>query len=308
MGLTEKMKLVELLGPQPILNLLSMRYLQAHEVLFVGTRKTHDISRHLQNMMGNQVQIYQTEVHDPHDPFAVYNSVNKKIRKLGWTGKDIVFDISDGTKMEAFALTKLAREHDSLIIDVELIYGRYQLRSYKFQDENLMIKDDSHLPENLINIGDYLSAYLPGYDVGGAAKDAQGHVDIGGRFEETIYHTLAPHVDEILAGVRPAGVADQIEIDLIVRRGNRVGIVEAKTGVKKAGIDQLDTAGNAHYLGDHVLKFLVTGRYLPRAHKMLAIAEEIQVIELPGYQDNRRLPDQEERRLVDTVKQKLDGR
>ncbi len=302
------MKLVTLLGPQPILNLLPLRYLQPNEVLFVGTRDTHDISRHLQNMLQNQLQIHQTEVHDPHDPFAVYKSIHKKLHKLGWEGEATIFDISDGTKMEAFGVAKLAREMGSFIVDVELIYGRYHLRLYKFENEHLILQEDASLPENLITIADYLHAYLPGFEVGGAARDAQGHVDIGGRFEETIYHTLAPHVDEILAGVRPAGVADQIEIDLIVRRGNRVGIVEAKTGVKKAGIDQLDTAGNAHYLGDHVLKFLVTGRYLPRAHKMLAIAEEIQVIELPGYQDNRRLPDQEERRLVDTVKQKLDGR
>ncbi len=302
------MKLVELLGPQPILNLLPLRYLQPNEVLFVGTPQTHDTSRHLQNMLQNQLQIHKTEVHDPHDPFAVYKSVSKKMRKLGWGGKDIVFDISDGTKMEAFGLAKLAKDFGSLLIDVELIYGRYQLRSYLFEDEHLTVQDDIHLPENLIDIGDYLSAYLPGYVVGGAAKDSQGNVDIGGRFEETIYHTLVPHVDEILAGVRPAGVAEQIEIDLIVRRGNRIGIVEAKTGIKKAGIDQLDTAGNAHYLGENILKFLVTGRYLPRAHKMLAVAEEIQVIELPGYRDNRRLPDQEKHRLIDTVKRKLDGR
>jgi hypothetical protein len=38
-----------------------------------------------------------------------------------------------------------------------------------------------------------------------------------------------------MAGVRPAGVSDQIEIDLVVRRGNSVGIIEAMTGVKKAG-------------------------------------------------------------------------
>ena len=83
--------------------------------------------------------------------------------------------------------------------------------------------------------------------------------------------------------------------------------MEAKTGVKKAGIDQLSTAGNPHYIGDHILKFLVTGRYLPRAHKMLAIAEEVRVVELPGYRDHSRLPQQEERLLVDTVKRALDG-
>jgi hypothetical protein len=70
----------------------------------------------------------------------------------------------------------------------------------------------------------------------------------------------------------------------------------------------LDTAGNPNYLGEHAVKFLVTGRYLPRAHKMLAIAQDIQVIELPGYMDVRCLPQQEETRLVDMVKRSLGGR
>jgi hypothetical protein len=111
-----------------------------------------------------------------------------------------------------------------------------------------------------------------------------------------------------MAGVRPSGVAEQIEIDLIVRQGNNVGIIEAKTGVKKAGIDQLDTAGNPHYLGDFLVKLIVTGHYLPRAHKALATAQQIRVIELPGYSDRAGLPVQDKLRLVQTVLQALEGR
>lgn len=300
------MKLVELLGPQPILNLLPMRYLQPDEILFAGTKETQDISRHLQSLMQDQATIQQTELRLPHDPFEVQKTIAKKLRKLGWEAGDVVFDLSDGTKAESFGVVRLARDISSPVVDVELIGGRYRLRRFVPKDGYMVFDSDTVLPE-LITIGDYLRAYLPGYEVGGAARDESGRVDIGGRFEETIYRTLEPHVDEILAGVRPAGVSDQIEIDLVVRRGNRVGIVEAKTGVKKAGIDQLSTAGNPKYIGSHILKFLVTGRYLPRAHKMLAIAEGVRVVELPGYQDNRRLPEQEERLLVDTVVRALDG-
>jgi hypothetical protein len=78
-------------------------------------------------------------------------------------------------------------------------------------------------------------------------------------------------------------VSKQIEIDLVVRIGNNVGLVEAKTWVNKAGIDQLDTAGNSVYLGKHATKFLVTSRYLPRAHKTLASSQHTHVVELPGY-------------------------
>lgn len=302
------MNLVELLGLQPILNLLPMRYLRPDAVLFVGTPATHDISRHLQALVQRDVQVYQTEVANPHDPFAVFQTVRKKLDKLGWGPDEVIYDLSDGTKMESFALARLASDAGATVVDTELVHGRYRMRRYQYEDGHPVFREDIALPEDLISIEDYLHAHIPGFETGGAATDDHSRVDIGGRFEETIFQALAPHLDEVLAGVRPAGVGNQIEIDLVVRRGNRVGIIEAKTGVRKAGIDQLDTAGNAQYLGAHVVKMLVTGGYLSRAYKMLAAAEQIRVIELPGYRDYSRLPDQEHRLLINSVMQALEGR
>lgn len=118
------MKLVELLGLQPILNLLPMRYLQPDEILFVGTKETQDISRHLQSLMQDQATIYQTELRLPHDPFEVQKAIAKKLLKLGWEAKDVVFDLSDGTKAESFGVVRLARDIASPVVDVELIGGR----------------------------------------------------------------------------------------------------------------------------------------------------------------------------------------
>jgi hypothetical protein len=111
-----------------------------------------------------------------------------------------------------------------------------------------------------------------------------------------------------MSGVRPGAVEHQIEIDLVVRCGNNIGLVEAKTGVNKAGIDQLDTAGNPVYLGRNANRFLVAGRYLPRAHKALAMAQGVHVVELPNYSMHYGIPDQEQRRLVQSVHAVLVGR
>ena len=72
------MKLVELLGPQPILNLLPIRYLKPEEILFVGTRDTHDISRYLQSLLHDQAKIHLTEVRNPYDPIWSMNFYQKK--------------------------------------------------------------------------------------------------------------------------------------------------------------------------------------------------------------------------------------
>ena len=301
------MKLVGLLGPQPILNLLAIRALQPQEILFVGTKETHAIGQYLQGLAGSKAKVHQTEIYDPYDAPYMIKAINKKLSKLGWSSDETLFDLSGGSKLMFYAATELAKARESPAADIERVGYRYRLRQFEFQDHQVVMIRDEYLP-SLISIADYLQCYLPGFHEDGFSRDGHGRVDIGGRFENAVYDALAPHVDEVMAGVRPSGVAKQIEIDLVVRQGNNVGIIEAKTGIKKAGIDQLDTAGNPHYLGDFLAKMLVTGRYLPRAHKALATAQEIRVIELPGYSDRVGLPSQDKHRLVQTVQQALEGR
>ncbi len=292
--------LIELIGAQPVTNLLSIRYLQPEAVLFVGTREWHQTSQHLQNLVGKEVSVYVTEVHNPYNPGDIYTAVNQKIKKLGWALKDITFNLSGGTRMMAFAAYHAALDGNTHLADLEFFNGRYHIRLFNIQKSSPAKHTDEPLP-TLLTLSDYLHAHLPGFDCDGFSRDKKGAIDWGGDFEQILYHTLEPHVDEILAGVRPQGVAKQIEIDLIIRNGNNVGLVEAKTGANKAGIDQLDTAGNPLYLGNHLVKFLITGRYLSRAHKSLAMAQQVQVIELPNYQHGRSLPPKDKQHLLNHI-------
>jgi hypothetical protein len=298
--------LVTLVGEQPLPTLLSIRHLDAKEVLFVGTREWHSVSQHLQDLMKRERHIHLTEVRDPYDPPVILQQMRNKLHKLGWPPETITYDLSGGNKMMAFAAYQLAMESRSALVDVEFVRHQHRLRRYRLDGNHAIREEDTLLPD-LITIADYLKAHAPGFEVDGFSRDHQGRIDAGGEFESTIYRTLEPHVDEILSGVRPGSVAHQIEIDLMIRCGNGVGLVEAKTGVNKAGIDQLDTAGNPDYLGRYAAKFLVTGRYLPRPHKALASAQGIHVVELPGYTVHHGIPDQEQRRLIQTVRTVLVG-
>jgi hypothetical protein len=301
------MKLVGLLGKRPIVNLMAVRALQPDEILFVGTKDTHAIAQNLQSLVGNHAKVHQIELFDPYDALYMIKAVRKKLGKLGWLPKETCYDLSGGSKLMFYAATELAKANESPAVDIERVGHRYRIRQFELRNHHVAMTRDEFLPA-LISIADYLNCYLPGFREDGFSRDDRGRIDIGGRFEQTVYNALAENVDELKAGVRPDGVADQIEIDLVVRQGNNVAIIEAKTGVKKAGIDQLDTAGNPHYLGDFLAKLLVTGRYLPRAHKALATAQEIRVIELPGYSDRSGLPANEKQILIQAVQQTLSGR
>ncbi len=297
-------KLIELVNHQPILNLIPIRAVKPDEILFVGTRKEHATIEHLKNALKRDIQVHTMDVHDQYDPAVIYKDIASHTQRLGWDLAKTVFDLSGGSKMMAFGAFQLAKEKSGILADMERIKHQYRLRLYHFKGEHAVLQRDVVLPP-LITIEDYLNAHLPGFDVEGFSTDERGKIDEGGEFEKTIYETLKPDVDEVLAGVRPAGVAHQIEIDLIVRRENGVGIIEAKTGVRKAGIDQLDTAGNPTYMGMYATKFLITGRRLPRAHKTLAIAQQIHVIELPGYYPGRGIPHNERQFLQQQIERAL---
>jgi hypothetical protein len=248
-----------------------------------------------------------TEVRDAYDPPAIHRQISQKLKKLNWAPETITYDLSGGNKMMAFAAYQLAMACRCALVDVEFVGHHHRLRRYRLDGNHAVREEDVVLPE-LITIADYLNAHAPGFEVDGFARDNKGKINLGGEFESDIFRALEPHVDEIMAGVRPGAVAQQIEIDLVIRCGNNVGLVEAKTGVNKAGIDQLDTAGNPIYLGRYANKFLVTGRLLPRAHKALALAEGIHVVELPGHSAYHGIPTQEQRRLIQSVHSVLVGR
>lgn len=297
-------KLIELVNHQPILNLISIRAVKPDEVIFVGTQEQHATVEHLKHTLRRKIDVHTLDVHDPFDPITIYKDIEVYMKRLGWEPSKTIFDLSGGSKMMAIGAYQLAMEKSGILADVERVRHQYRLRLYHFKNGHALLKQDVVLPP-LITIEDYLNAHLPGFDVGGFSTDERGRIDEGGEFEKTIYEALKPNVDEVLAGVRPAGVAGQIEIDLVVRRNNGVGIIEAKTGVKKAGIDQLDTAGNPMYMGMYATKFLITGRRLPRAHKTLAVAQQIHVIELPGYYPGRGIPNNERQFLRQQIEQML---
>jgi len=296
--------LIALVGAQPVPNLLSMRYLKPESVLFVGTPDWHANAQHLQKLLSRDTQVNLTEVRNPNDPQAVHKAISKKLRKLNWSADEITVDLTGGSKMMAITAYRMAIDAGADLADVELMNGRYHLRTYHVENGRAHLDKDEQLP-TLITIADYLRAHVPDFNEEGVSRDHGGHIDSGGHFEATLRRVLEPEIDEVLSGVRPAGVGEQIEIDLMVRCGNNVGIVEAKTGANKQGIDQLDTAGNPTYMGRHTQKFLITGRYLSRAHKSLAMAQLIHVIELPGYVHGKGLPIKEANRLVQTIQRTL---
>jgi hypothetical protein len=294
-------KLIELVDNQPLPNLISIRALRPDEVLFVDSRATRKVTKRLHNALKRDIHVHSLTLPDRYDPIDIFQRLDAKISDLSWGKKKIIVNVSGGNRPEAFAGYELAKHHDAVLADLEWVKKEWFVRLYRFAEDRAVLKSNVRLP-GVITLPDYLNIHLPGYVEEGSITRKHGRTDEGGVFEKALYEAIAPKVDEILAGVRPKGVQNQIEIDLIIRRGNEVGIIEAKTGVNKAGIDQLSTAGAEDYLGEYLTKFLITGRRLTPAIRALAQAQQVRIIELPGYDFHRGIPDNERNFMLQVIR------
>ncbi|MFC2053747.1 hypothetical protein ACFLV7_05535 [Chloroflexota bacterium] len=61
------------------------------------------------------------------------------------------------------------------------------------------------------------------------------------------------------------------------------------------------------YLGEYLSNFLVSGRLLPRSHKVLASVQDIHVVKIPGYEERRGIPERECQTLIQAVQTALSG-
>ncbi len=184
------------------------------------------------------------------------------------------------------------------------------LLRYRFDNAAPIWLETAHLPA-LISTADYLNSHLDGFTLNGFNKDGRGKLTDGGLFEQAVCSALENRLgkEAVQAGVQPGGMAKQIDIDLVFRVGNQVGIAEVKLGGSegpKKGLDQLKMAGEPDFLGTYTAQFLITAAHgLNSDLQTLAVRRKIKVITLPEYESNRPLPAQAVDRLEKEVRQRL---
>jgi hypothetical protein len=287
--------LVSLVGEQPMPILLPARHLKPQRSILIHTPQVKPVAQRLQRMIPFSELL----------PVDAYNLERLYRQLTEIEAEEIQVNLTGGTKIMSLAAFYLADQHDLSFCYLESERHRSLLTHYRIKDGAPIQTKQETLPV-LITAADYLDAHLPGFREGGVSQDPSG----GGSFETTVKRTLESQQFEVLAGVRPQGVADQIEIDLVIRAQNQVGIAEVKLGgdeKPKQGIDQLSTAGSREYLGTYTAKFLIVAGQLKAEVRTLAYEKQVTVIELPAYRQGRPLPKQDVDRLHHTVREKLLG-
>lgn len=304
------MNLVCLIGEQPIPNLLPILHLRPARTLLVHTSNegSRKAAARLQKLCtGKQIPADLLDVGDAYRIECIYEKIHEKVASQDrgeWR-----FNLTGGTKLMSLAALQVAAETNARCVyyqtEAERDRREGKLLSYRLDSNGRLVEDPTggEVLPTLLTLDDYLRAHVDGYTLKPVDEKNSGSF-----LEKAIFQALQPHVDEILRSVQPQGVKNQIEIDLMVRIGNQVGVIEVKTGGEGSGkhaVDQLTTAAAREYLGTYALRFLVTQQARDDRYKALATALRVEVIELREYDGRGRLSESDRTTLLDKIQQKM---
>ena len=242
---------------------------------------------------------------DPYDIRTIYENLNELVKDHGWHSGGLVFNLTGGTKTMVLAAYRIATELQAPFLYLQSEKKGSRLYRYEFDAGEYHKESDKFLP-TLISIDDYVQAHLGRTPEKRErpAVDAFGHA-----FEETIAVALRELDMEVKVGVHLVGA---LEIDLVVRYENQVGVIQAKTGRaarKKTGLDQLNAACNQRYLGTYTKKMLVINEVWDDTRsnlRELAEAWRTTVIELPSFtEESPHLSDEDKQCLQIKVMEAL---
>lgn len=290
--------LINLIGEQPIPNLLPVFHLKPEKTIILYTATTNNTAKRIEKLIEN----CEKKLVEPYD----INQFKEVVKKIINPYDRCIFNITGGTKIMSVALFEIASEKRAPILYLQSEGKETLLYQFTFNQDGSINQNMDTLPE-LINADIYLRAHLWDYD------SIVPQNNSGSAFEKSITDVLKSYNFEVISSVKPKGEGNQLEVDAVIRlKGtNNVGIAEIKIGDRaeegpKKGIDQLALAGQREYLGTYTQRFLITSRILSKQIKELAQAHRINVIdEITQNKYNNDLADAAKIKLIQRIKEKL---
>lgn len=281
--------MIALIGEQQLPNFLPVRHFSPSNVLLVYTEKTQPQYENLKAVLEQkQVKVYGVKT-DPFDITAIAGAINKELAQaIEAPSQPPMFNLTGGTKIMSLAAYQVAAQQSAPVI-YQSERGQSIIDLYRWQDHQLCHKLQEELPD-YISLLDMLELHL------GKKKDRTGKErwvvdepttssDGGHLFELAIKQALRGHGYEALCGVK--NHTNQVDIDVMIRYKNQIGIIEAKTGKSTdlRGVKQLSYA--IRYLGGTFTKqFLVLNCEPTPDQQMMCELLRIHIISLLRYQQH----------------------
>lgn len=296
------MILISLVGEQPIPNLLVARALKPETAVWAYTQRTQEVAERIGRLLPDSMRPAE-----PLPSLPPYNAEQARQMLDAYlaehaASRPTVLNLTGGTKPMALAALAVAAARNLPFVYLQTEGADTVLYHYRLRDGRFLEEPRSVLPP-LVSVADYLRAH--GLE---AWFEKTGDRD---PLEELIDPILRRECDEVEANLD----FNAFEVDFVIRRGNKVGVVECKRGLrrdqnaKRAGMDQLVIASEEKYLGTYTARILVTDRPLSPNLRALADARRIRVVLLPSAQNLARgLLSADERKLAMAIRDALGTR
>ncbi len=288
--------MILLVGEQPAPNLLPLRHYHPTRVVLVHTRLP--VSQTRANRLaavvaaGVERPFCETEAY-PVD--SIRRTLEFYIAERCWAGRQLIFNLTGGTKTMALAAYETARQMNARAFYYQTEDNKSLIHPYHFEQGNLICEPVVPIKETL-TLDHYLRLYIGEYKVGALKEPLEKMV-------EATLHEFLPEY-ELMTSVRLVELSGNVEIDLLVRRGNQVAVFETKRQGKK-GIDQLNGVTDQRTLGTYTRKILVSATQLDPNNLDLAQAYNIKVVVLPSAQSGT-LTEPDKQALVEAVRDTLE--
>ncbi len=292
--------LVQLIGGQPLPNLLPVLHLEPDETILVCTPQTDEVKRRLESVIGS----CKTICCDAYDIESLTKALLDEL--AGREGHELVFNLTGGTKAMVLAANQVALQKSARIVYLESERGHSLLYEYRYSDQQMLqLQNKATLPP-LIRIQQFLDVHIGK----GQWQETGPSKDEGGPFERAVAEALERKLAdiEVRQGVRFLGSRDgkrtQADLDIIVRYGNQFARIECKSGGKST----LDAAKQLNLvtelLGTYTRKFIAMSSPPNPDHQAVYEATRTKVIELPSFFDGR-LSEEDQNKLADEIARAL---
>lgn len=280
--------MVVLVGEQTVPNFLPIKHYSPSDVIFIYTTTTQRQYEYLKVVLQAKIKVHPIET-EPYNISVIVDSINEELGKIkSLESQSLIFNLTGGTKTMVMAAYQVAQKRSAPVIYIQSEGAQSIVDFYEWQDDGLRHKQKESLPEYL-TLSEVLDISL------GQGKDSAGKdfwkekgptkSDDGGHlFELAIAQALRDSQKyEVMCGVK--GRNNQVDVDVMIRYQNQIGIIEAKTGSKRnlEGVKQLSTA-KLYLRGTYNQQFLIILGQPSEDQIAMCEALRINIISLLHYQ------------------------
>lgn len=286
--------MILLVGEQPAPNLLPLRHYDPSRVVLVHTSfpLSQLRGRRLAGLIGDAVEHPLCEV-DAYRIEAIRQVLGAYLQERGWSGNELIFNLTGGTKTMSLAAYEVAREMSASAFYYQSEDRQSLIHHYRFDRGALIAEEPLAIAETLA-LDDYLKLYVGRYTPSDLPKQP---------FEAAVYQALKTSGVtglEVMPAVFLTELGGNVEVDMLVRHGNQVAVLEAKRKAGKEGIDQLNGVTDQRTLGTYTRKLLVSATPLDDNNLALAAAHRIDVVVLESGRESA-LSAADRAKLIDVI-------